>query len=73
MTWALPQAQVIAAPLALGTYMTQVFQQNCGFALKRYPRKRDGESNPRWQRFRESCSFDRRQPPDRAAQRAVAA
>jgi hypothetical protein len=42
-------------------------------ALKGYPQKRGDELNPRWQRSRESCSFDRRQPPDRAALRAVAA
>src|SRR6266545_2574909 len=38
-----------------------------GYSAKRCPRKRDGELNPRWQRSRENCSFDRRQPLDRAA------
>ena len=68
------QAVLLALP-PIPTRLDWRYQRHrdSAFDAKRYPQKRGGESNPRWQRSRESCSFDRRQPPDRAAHRAIAA
>jgi len=63
----------VTRPTTQTAYRAGGYSNQSWFCAKRSLQKRGDEPNLRWQRSRESCFFDRQQPPDRAAHGAVAA